>query len=85
MQQELNLARQSVRLLEFQLKEKDQEYKLCELKVKELRKTMPNVKIKPMINKRKTDLSLNGDLDDYTIRNKRGVREIKSLRARKYT
>ena len=79
------MARQSVRLLEFQLKEKDQEYKLCELKVKELRKTMPNVKIKPMINKRKTDLSLNGDLDDYTIRNKRGVREIKSLRARKYT
>ena len=46
---------------------------------------MPNVKLKPMINKRKTDLSLNGDLDDYTIRNKRGVREIKSLRARKYT
>ena len=79
------MARQSVRLLEFQLKEKDQEYKLCELKVKELRKTMPNVKLKPMINKRKTDLSLNGDLDDYTIRNKRGVREIKSLRARKYT
>ena len=35
-------------MLEFQLKEKDQELKLCELKIKELKKSIPNSKLKPI-------------------------------------
>ena len=35
-------------MLEFQLKEKEQELKLCELKIKELKKSMPNNKLKPI-------------------------------------
>lgn len=35
-------------MLEFKLKEKEQELKLCELKVKELKKSMPNSKLKPL-------------------------------------
>ena len=37
-QQQLNTAKQEVKMLEIKLKEKDQELKLVELKVKELKK-----------------------------------------------
>jgi len=37
-----------VRLLEMKLKEKEQELKLIELKIKELKKQIPNSKLKPI-------------------------------------
>ena len=37
-----------MRILEVKLKEKDQELKLAELKIKELRKQIPNSKLKPI-------------------------------------
>ena len=43
-QADLALARQAVKVLEFRLKEKDQEMKMCILKTKELAKYMPKSK-----------------------------------------
>ena len=38
-------------MLEIRLKEKDQELKLAELKVKELKKSMPSGKLRPIRNR----------------------------------
>ena len=40
--------KQDVRLLEIRTKEKDQELRLAELKIKELKKQMPHLKLKPL-------------------------------------
>lgn len=39
-------------MLEIKLKEKDQELKLAELKVKELKKQIPNSKLRPLAQQR---------------------------------
>ena len=40
--------RTDVNLLEFRVKEKDQELKLAELRIKELKKQLPYLRLKPM-------------------------------------
>ena len=40
--------------MQVKLKEKDQEVKLNDLKVKELKKQVPNTRLRPLKNKRKT-------------------------------
>ena len=57
-----------MKVLEVKLKEKDQELKLAELKVKELRKQIPNTKLKPMVHK-KTNRNVHGSLDSRSIDN----------------
>jgi len=52
-----------VRLLEFQLKEKEQELKLCELKIKELKKSMPNSKLRPL--QKRLNTSVDGNSIDF--------------------
>lgn len=41
-------------MLTIKLKEKDQEVKLNDLKIKELKKTIPNTRLRPLRNKRMT-------------------------------
>jgi hypothetical protein len=55
-------------VLSIKLKEKDQEVKLNELKIKELRKQVPNTKLKPLNRKdgkvnMSVDTKLNEELD----------------------
>ena len=48
---ELHELRSDVKLLEYKVKEKDQELKLSEMKIKELRKSIPHLQLKPLRSK----------------------------------
>ena len=48
-------------MLEIKLKEKDQELKLAELKVKELKKQIPNSKLRPLAQQRTNRTQLSTD------------------------
>ena len=53
-----------MQILSIKLKEKDQEVKLNDLKIKELRKQVPNNKLKPLHNKNKTNMSVDVKLTE---------------------
>ena len=45
---ELHQLRTDVKLLEYKVKEKDQDLKLSEMKIKELCKSIPHLQLKPL-------------------------------------
>lgn len=60
----MNEAKHDVKILETKLREKDQELKLAELRVKELKKNVPNSKLRPL--KKRTNRTT-ASLDNHSI------------------
>ena len=60
----LNEAKSSVAMLEIRLKEKEQEQKLAELRVKELKKNVQHNKLRPL--KQRTTRT-NASVDNHSV------------------
>ena len=51
---QISVAKHENQVLNVKLKEKDQEIKLNDLKIKELKKQVPNTRLRPLKGKRRT-------------------------------